>query len=49
MFSASERMYILQPETVESYFYLWRLTKGPMYWEWGWEVIQGFVDVLLNL
>ena len=32
--------YILRPETVESYFYLWRLTKDPMYREWGWELVE---------
>ncbi|XP_011410113.1 PREDICTED: mannosyl-oligosaccharide 1,2-alpha-mannosidase IA-like [Amphimedon queenslandica] len=32
--------YILRPETVESYFYLWRLTRDPMYREWGWELVQ---------
>ena len=40
MFSGAERMYLLRPETVESYFYMWRLTKDPMYREWGWEVVQ---------
>ena len=28
---AGERYYILRPETVESYFYLWRLTKDQKY------------------
>lgn len=32
--------YILRPETVESYFILWRLTKDQKYREWGWDVIQ---------
>lgn len=34
------RYYILRPETVESYFLMWRLTKDPKYREWGWEMIQ---------
>jgi mannosyl-oligosaccharide alpha-1,2-mannosidase len=25
---------------VESYFYLWRITKDPKYREWGWEMLQ---------
>ncbi len=29
--------YLLRPETIESYFYMWRLTKDPKYREWGWE------------
>ena len=34
------RYYILRPETVESYFLLWRLTKDPKYREWGWQMVQ---------
>ena len=34
------RYYILRPETVESYFLMWRLTKDPKYREWGWEMVQ---------
>ena len=37
---ANEKMYLLRPETVESYFYLWRLTHDPIYREWGWELAQ---------
>lgn len=36
----NEKYYILRPEVIESYFYLWRLTKDPKYREWGWEVVQ---------
>ena len=28
---------ILRPETVESFFYLWRATGDPQYREWGWK------------
>jgi len=35
-----ERSYLLRPETVESYFILWRMTKDPKYREWGWKVVQ---------
>ena len=35
-----DRSCLLRPETVESYFILWRLTKDPKYREWGWEVVQ---------
>ena len=34
------RYYILRPETFESYFIMWRLTKDPKYREWGWEAVQ---------
>jgi mannosyl-oligosaccharide alpha-1,2-mannosidase len=37
---SNSKMYILRPETVESYFYLWRLTHDPMYREWGWEAVK---------
>lgn len=36
----SERYYILRPEVVESYMYLWRLTHDPKYRHWGWQVVQ---------
>merc|ERR1719431_735550 len=36
----NERYYILRPETVESYFLMWRLTKEQKYREWGWEFVQ---------
>ncbi|KAI8913241.1 mannosyl-oligosaccharide alpha-1,2-mannosidase isoform A [Gorgonomyces haynaldii] len=32
--------YALRPETVESLFYLWRLTKDQKYREWGWNIVQ---------
>ncbi len=37
---ATERYYILRPETFESYFYLWRLTGDQKYRDWGWEAVQ---------
>ncbi|NXD84547.1 MA1C1 mannosidase, partial [Halcyon senegalensis] len=36
----SERYYILRPEVVESYMYMWRLTHEPKYRQWGWEVVK---------
>lgn len=36
----SEKYYILRPEVVESYFYLWRLTKDQKYRDWAWEAVQ---------
>ena len=32
-----------RPETVESLFYMWRITGDPMYREWGWEMFKAFV------
>lgn len=37
---ATERYYILRPETFESYFIMWRLTHDQKYREWGWEAVQ---------
>uniref|UniRef100_A0A671E1D3 alpha-1,2-Mannosidase n=1 Tax=Rhinolophus ferrumequinum TaxID=59479 RepID=A0A671E1D3_RHIFE len=42
----SESYYILRPEVVESYMYLWRQTHNPIYREWGWEVVM--VSGILN-
>uniref|UniRef100_A0A2R5LN53 alpha-1,2-Mannosidase n=1 Tax=Ornithodoros turicata TaxID=34597 RepID=A0A2R5LN53_9ACAR len=36
----NERYYILRPEVIESYFYLWRFTKDPKYRDWAWEAVQ---------
>nr|XP_032828561.1 mannosyl-oligosaccharide 1,2-alpha-mannosidase IA-like isoform X2 [Petromyzon marinus] len=36
----SEKYYILRPEVVETYFYLWRFTRDPKYRAWGWEAVQ---------
>ena len=36
----NERYYILRPEVVEAYFYLWRLTKEQKYRDWAWEAVQ---------
>lgn len=32
-----------RPETVETLFYMWRITEDEMYREWGWEMFQSFV------
>ncbi|CAG9795291.1 unnamed protein product [Diatraea saccharalis] len=36
----TEKMYLLRPETFESYFIMWRLTKDQKYRDWGWEAVQ---------
>jgi hypothetical protein len=33
-----------RPETVESLFYMWRITGDEMYREWGWEMFKAFVE-----
>lgn len=33
---------LLRPETIESFFILWRITKNEKYREWGWEMFQSF-------
>jgi mannosyl-oligosaccharide alpha-1,2-mannosidase len=37
---SQEKYYILRPETVESYFIMWRLTHDQKYRDWGWDVVQ---------
>jgi hypothetical protein len=31
-----------RPETVESLFIMWRITKDPVYRKWGWEIFKAF-------
>ncbi|XP_054867316.1 mannosidase, alpha, class 1B, member 1b isoform X2 [Amphiprion ocellaris] len=38
----ADRHNLLRPETVESLFYLHRLTKDHKYQDWGWEILQNF-------
>jgi hypothetical protein len=39
-FRSTDAKYILRPETVETYFYLWRATHDPKYRDWGFEVMK---------
>ncbi len=32
-----------RPETVESLFYMWRITGDEKYRQWGWEMFESFV------
>ena len=32
-----------RPETIETLFYMWRITGDVMYREWGWEIFQSFL------
>ena len=36
----NEKYYILRPEVIETYFYMWRFTKEQKYRDWGWEAVQ---------
>ncbi|KAM0343826.1 hypothetical protein ACHAPU_008095 [Fusarium lateritium] len=33
-----------RPETVESLFYMWRITNDNIYREWGWEMFKSFMN-----
>jgi hypothetical protein len=33
-----------RPETVESLFYMWRITEEVKYRDWGWEMFKSFVN-----
>jgi len=39
-FKPTEKAYVLRPETVESFFYLWRITKQPKWRERGWAILS---------
>lgn len=36
---SSEKYYILRPEVIETWFYMWRITKDQKYREWAWEAV----------
>ncbi|XP_027364346.1 mannosyl-oligosaccharide 1,2-alpha-mannosidase MNS3 [Abrus precatorius] len=38
----ADRHNLLRPETVESLFVLFRITKDPKYREWGWQIFEAF-------
>ncbi|XP_020037496.1 endoplasmic reticulum mannosyl-oligosaccharide 1,2-alpha-mannosidase isoform X3 [Castor canadensis] len=38
----ADRHNLLRPETVESLFYLYRVTGDHKYQDWGWEILQNF-------
>ena len=42
--TGGNRVYIMRPETVESYFVLWRATHDNKYREWAWDAIQVCID-----
>lgn len=42
----NEKYYILRPEVIETYWYMWRFTHDPKYRQWGWEATQ--VTVLIT-
>ncbi|XP_048577958.1 mannosyl-oligosaccharide 1,2-alpha-mannosidase IA [Nematostella vectensis] len=36
----NERYYILRPEVIEGWFYMWRFTRDTKYRDWAWEAAQ---------
>ena len=40
---ANDHHNLQRPETVETLFYMWRITGNVMYREWGWEMFESFV------
>ncbi|KAM3183168.1 hypothetical protein ACTXT7_010881 [Hymenolepis weldensis] len=38
--TGNAKFYYLRPETVESYFYMWRFTHDPIYRQYAWDVVQ---------
>ncbi|MBE7180359.1 MAG: glycoside hydrolase family 47 protein, partial [Terriglobus roseus] len=33
-----------RPETVESLFYMWRITGDETYRQWGWDMFEAFLE-----
>lgn len=40
---AGDKHNLQRPETVESLFYMWRITGDEKYRNWGWEMFQSFI------
>ena len=36
----NEKYFILRPEVIETFMYMWRFTHDPKYRDWGWEAVQ---------
>lgn len=41
---SNDKHNLQRPETVESLFYMWRITGDEIYREWGWEMFKAFVQ-----
>lgn len=41
---AQDKHNLQRPETVESLFYMWRITGDEIYREWGWEMFKSFME-----
>lgn len=39
-YGASEKYYILRPEILETYFYMWRYTHDQKYRDWAWNFVE---------
>lgn len=39
-YSPSDKYYILRPEILETYFYMWRYTHDPKYRAWAWDFVE---------
>ena len=33
---------LLRPEALEAMFVQWRITRNPIYKDWGWQILQAF-------
>ncbi|XP_061756888.1 mannosyl-oligosaccharide 1,2-alpha-mannosidase IA isoform X1 [Nerophis ophidion] len=40
----NEKYFILRPEVIETYMYMWRFTHDPKYRDWGWEAVQALEE-----
>ncbi|XP_053531904.1 mannosyl-oligosaccharide 1,2-alpha-mannosidase IA [Ictalurus punctatus] len=40
----NEKYFILRPEVIETYMYMWRFTHDPKYRQWGWEAVKALEE-----
>ena len=43
----NEKYFILRPETIETWFYLWRSTNDQIYRDWAWDMLVVRLDMFL--
>ena len=44
----SEKYYILRPEVLEGWFYMWKITHEQKYRDWAWEMVLVSVGFMIR-
>lgn len=45
----NEKYYILRPEVIETWFYLWRSTHDQIYRDWAWNAVIVCCHLVFNI